>query len=88
VVLSIIEDNSFRELVLFIAPALDNFIVHSANIIRRWILQLFNRQTLVIKKKLVRARSRIHISFNLWTSPNYRAFISIIEHWLDEDLKK
>jgi hypothetical protein len=88
IVLMVVESDSFRELVLFIAPALEGFLVHSATTIRRWILQLFERQTLVIKKKLARARSRIHISFDLWTSPNHRAFVGIVAHWLDEDLKK
>jgi hypothetical protein len=88
IVLVVVESDSFRELVLFIAPALEAFLVHSASIIRRWILQLFERQTLVIKKKLARARLRIHISFDLWTSPNHRAFVGIVAHWLDEDLKK
>jgi hypothetical protein len=88
IVLIVVESDSFRELVLFIAPALESFLVQSANTIRRWILQLFDRQSLVIKKKLARARSRIHISFDLWTSPNHRAFVGIVAHWLDEDLKK
>jgi hypothetical protein len=88
VALVVVESESFRELVLFIAPALEGFLVHSASTIRRWILQLFDRQSQVIKKKLAKARSRIHISFDLWTSPNHRAFVGIVAHWLDEDLKK
>ena len=88
IVLMIVESDSFRELILFIAPALEGFLVHSASTIKKWVLQLFDRQSLVIKRKLARARSRIHISFDLWTSPNHRAFVGIVAHWLDEDLKK
>jgi hypothetical protein len=83
-----IESESFRELVHVIAPALDEFMVSSATTIRNWILKLFESQTLVIKAKLAKARSKVHISFDGWTAPNQRAFIGMVAHWLDEDLKK
>ena len=88
VALVMIESESFRELIHVIAPALDDFMVSSATTIRNWILKLFEGQNLVIKAKLAKARSKIHISFDGWTAPNRRAFIGIVAHWLDEDLKK
>jgi hypothetical protein len=33
------------------------------------------------------ARSRIHISFNLWTSPNSKELIKVVFHFLNKDLK-
>ena len=83
-----IESESFREFIHTIAPALDAFMVSSSNTIRNWIMKLFKAQTLVIKRKLARARTKIHISFDLWTSPNRRSLVGIVAHWLDEDLKK
>jgi hypothetical protein len=88
VALVMIESESFRELVHVIAPALDEFMISSATTIRNWILKLFEDQSLVIKAKLAKARSKVHISFDGWTAPNHRAFIGIVAHWLDEDLKK
>jgi hypothetical protein len=88
VALVMIESESFRELIHVIAPALDDFMVSSATTIRNWILKLFENQSLVIKAKLAKARSKVHISFDGWTAPNHRAFIGIVAHWLDEDLKK
>jgi hypothetical protein len=88
IALVIIESESFREFIHTIAPALDSFMVSSSTSIRNWIMKLFKAQTLVIKNKLAKARSRVHISFDLWTSPNHRALVGIVAHWLDEDLKK
>jgi hypothetical protein len=65
IALVMIESESFREFVYVIAPALNTFMVASSNTIRNWIMKLFSRQTLVIKRKLARARLRIHISFDL-----------------------
>src|SRR5271156_2269045 len=88
IALVIIESESFREFIHTIAPALDAFIISSSNTIRNWIMKLFKAQTLVIKRKLARARTKIHISFDLWTSLNRRSLVGIVAHWLDEDLKK
>jgi hypothetical protein len=79
VALVMIESESFRELIHMIAPTLDNFLVSSATTIRNWILKLFESQTLVIKAKLAKARSKVHISFDGWTAPNGRAFIGIVD---------
>ena len=65
IALVMIESESFREFIHTIAPALNAFMVSSSNIIRNWIMKLFKAQTLVIKRKLVRARIKIHISFDL-----------------------
>jgi hypothetical protein len=42
----------------------------------------------VIKAKLAKAHSKVHISFDGCTAPNHRAFIGIVVHWLGENLKK
>lgn len=40
-----------------------------------------------IKERLSQARSRIHISYDLWSSPNHKAMIAIVAHWTAEDYK-
>lgn len=44
----------------------------------------FNGQKLDIKKQLVNAQSRIHISFD-GTSPNHRALYAVVPHFIDSD---
>jgi hypothetical protein len=88
IALVMIGSDSSWEPVHVIALALDAFMVATSNTIRNWIMKLMKAQTLVIKRKLARARSRIHISFDLWTSPNHRSLVEVVAHWLDEDLKQ
>jgi hypothetical protein len=52
VALSIIEHDTFRNLILYICPALELFLVRSGNTIRRWILKEFERQSLIIRDEL------------------------------------
>jgi hypothetical protein len=65
VALSIVEHDIFRDLILYICPALEPFLVRSGNTIRRWILKEFERQSLIIRDELAQAKSQIHINFDL-----------------------
>jgi len=38
-----------------------------------------------LRNDLQEARSNIHLSFNLWTSPNYYAVIAIVAHYINRD---
>src|SRR5205085_9216076 len=73
--------------VLYIAPGLKEYLVKSANTIRSWILWEFAKQRRYIKQELATARSRIHVSFDLWTSTNAKLFVGVVFHFLDKDLK-
>lgn len=50
IALSCVESESFRTWVLYVAPALDKYLVTSGDTIRRWVLREFERQRLEIKK--------------------------------------
>jgi hypothetical protein len=67
------------------AGALQPFLVLAGTTLRRWILEEFEKK-LEVKNELATARSRIHISFNLWTSPNSLELITVVAHYLDKDL--
>lgn len=84
---SCVESDTFRDWVLYIAPALEPCLVRSGRTIRRWILWEFEKQRNYVKKQLATARSRIHISFDLWTSPNSKGLVGVVFHYLDQDLK-
>jgi len=57
----------------------------SEKTIRSDIKKYFETAKATIKKHLSLARSRIHISYDLWTSPNHKAMMAIVAHWTTED---
>jgi hypothetical protein len=87
IALTCVESEAFRDWVLYICLALDKYLVASGDTIRRWIMKEFVRQRSEIKKELATARSRIHVSFDLWTSPNSKGLVGVIFHYLDKNLK-
>jgi hypothetical protein len=87
VALSMVESDSFRDLVLYICPALEPILASTGTTIRRWIIKEFDKGSLRIRNELAQAKSQIHVSFDLWTSPNSLAFCAVVAHFLDKDLK-
>lgn len=87
VALSMVEHHTFRDLILYIYPALRPFFAKTGNTIRRWILAEFKKQRVRVKEELALSKSMIHISFDLWTSPNSLGIVAVVAHFLDKDLK-
>jgi hypothetical protein len=50
-------------------------------------LEEFDKARLQLKNELASARSRIHISFDLWTSPNSQAMVGVVGHYLGRDYR-
>jgi hypothetical protein len=81
ITLTYVESDTFRDWVLYVAPGLEAYLVKSANTIKRWILWEFAKQRRYVKQELATARSRIHVSFDCWTSPNTLGLVGVIFHF-------
>jgi len=57
----------------------------SANTIQSWILEQFHRSQQSLTRLFRQSRSKVHFTFDMWTSPNYRAFLGVVANWLDSD---
>ncbi|KAG7403623.1 putative AC transposase [Fusarium oxysporum f. sp. rapae] len=79
-----VEHKLFRQLLAFLD---DEFVVEvlptSGNTVRRWILQEFEEHTRMLKDEMNKALSKVHTSFDMWTSPNGIAILSVIAYYVD-----
>jgi len=82
---TVIEAESFREFVSYLNPYADQHIPKCGDTIRSHAKSLFELAKMSLMESLSNARSEIHYSFDLWTSPNYKAMIAIIGHWTADD---
>ncbi|KAI8396320.1 hypothetical protein FOFC_06303 [Fusarium oxysporum] len=55
----------------------------AAKTIRSWVMDAFRSKKQRLREDLRQARSRISISFDLWTSPNPYAVLGVIAMWID-----
>ena len=77
-----LENKYFQDLLACISSPILG-LIPSRNTFRSWVLEEFKTQKKALRKELKRARSNIHLSFDLWTSPNYYAIIAIVSHFMD-----
>ncbi|KAA8623773.1 Dimer-Tnp-hAT domain-containing protein [Pyrenophora tritici-repentis] len=73
-----LENQYFRELLLFLNPALLNHLPKAAKTIRSWVMNAFISKKQQLREDLHYSRSRISISFDLWTSPNPYAILGVV----------
>lgn len=55
--------------------------------LRQELTAMYKVRKQVVKKELDQATTAIHISFDLWTSPNQMAIIALFGHFLDEQYR-
>ena len=55
------------------------------NTVCKWVTREFRKQKRLLWKDLQKAHLNIHLSFDLWTSPNYFAIIAIVAHYIDRN---
>jgi hypothetical protein len=77
-----VEDEDFRQMLLSLSQAINPYLVQSATTIRNWVQLEYNRACRQVKEALTQAKSRIHISFDLWTSPNGYTLYAVCAHFV------
>jgi len=54
------------------------------NTVRNWLLSTFKERKPEVKLALERAKSRINLSFDIWSSPNDLSLLGVVAHFIDE----
>src|SRR5579859_7759928 len=80
-----VKSMSFRKFIASIRRNAVSFIPRSGDTVRSWILARFNQARDEIKEHLAMAASIIHISCDMWSSPNNYALLRVVAHWTDPD---
>lgn len=86
IALSCVELDCFRELIFALNPGICAFLAFAGNTIRSWVLQDFRDRKGRVQAALDQSLSKIHISFDLWTSPNSLPMCGVVAHWLTPEL--
>ena len=87
IALSCVEQQSFQTLIELLNPVVFEYLYTAGNSIRKLIIQEHQRRQGIICEALQRSPSKIHLSFDLWTSPNSLAFCGVVAHFLTPELK-
>jgi hypothetical protein len=81
---TIVESKDLRRaLVVLNSEKTEKLFPKSASTIRRLVDQLYEEELVVMKQVLALTPHKVHLSFDLWTSPNRMALLGIVAHFLD-----
>jgi hypothetical protein len=76
-----IENTFFKDLISILSPQLAA-LLPTGNTIRAWIMSEYEIQKARLKARLQEdSLGLIHISFDLWTSPNSKALLAVVAHY-------
>lgn len=66
-------------------PAAGSYFNDSHNTVRQWIVSSYHTMKPQIRERLKRARSKISLSFDAWTSSSHMPLLGICGHFIDEN---
>ena len=83
----LVECPEFRAFLVYLNADIDSWLPDTHATIRKWVMRQYQAQKEKIKQGIQSTKSRIHISCDLWTSPNTLAILGIVAHYVTEDCK-
>ena len=61
-------------------PQSFSYLPTSGTTIRTWVMEDVHFKKTHIKKELLLSRSLVHLSFDMWTSPNSMGMLAVVAH--------
>ena len=80
---SIFSDPYFEQLVWLLDPQVADQVPWSRQSMSRQLDEVYNSKKSVVRQELQDALTKIHLGFDLWTSPNRHAIMAVTAHFLD-----
>ncbi|WKT54430.1 hypothetical protein QSH57_005014 [Fusarium oxysporum f. sp. vasinfectum] len=81
----LVECPEFRALLAYINNDIETWLPDTHDTVKTWIMRQYECQKERVKQRIQSAKSRIHISYDLWTSPNSLAILGVVAHCVTED---
>jgi hypothetical protein len=83
--LRLVENPEFRAFLSYLNQDVDRWLPTEHSTIRTWIIRRFEIEKSRIKIRLRNAKTRIHISLDIWTSPNNKPILGVVAHYIAAD---
>lgn len=77
-----LENEYFRELLACLNQSIADLLPRARATLRGWIKDEYVDRKAALKDELAEAISDIHLSFDLWTAPNYMSILGVYGHWI------
>jgi hypothetical protein len=83
----LVESPEFRAFLIYLNDEVTDTLPKNHTDIRKWVIRQYKSMKGMLKVAIRNARSKIHISLDLWTSPNTLAILGITAQFVNQDSK-
>jgi hypothetical protein len=83
----LVESPEFRAFLIYLNDEVTDTLPKNHTDIRKWVIRQYKSMKGMLKVAIRNARSKIHISLDLWTSPNSLAILGITAQFVNQDSK-
>lgn len=83
--LRLVECPEFRAFLTYLNKDINRWLNASHNTIKEWVFRQHKIEEEKMMQRVQNARSKVHISTDLWTSPNAKPIMVIVGHYISED---
>lgn len=83
--LHLVECPEFRAFLTYLNSNVNVWLPNSHVTVGQWVLNQYTIEQERIKLRLHSARFKIHISLDIWTSPNNLPILGMVAHYISED---
>lgn len=83
--LRLVECPEFRAFLTYVNSNVNAYLPNSHRTVSEWVLRQYNIERERITIRLGSARTKIHISIDVWTSPSTMPILAIVAHYISED---
>ena len=80
--LRLVQCPEFRALLTYLNSNINVFLVNSPSSCNAWVYNQYTIEMARIKARIQSARTKVHISLDIWTSPNCLPILAIIAHYI------
>ena len=81
----VVESEAFQQMLISLSHLISPYLVQSGRTLATWALEDFIVGQRQVVDLLASAKSRIHVSFDLWSSLNHYALCGVITHFAGQD---
>lgn len=83
--LRLVECAEFRAFLTCLNADIDTWLPDTHDSVKKWVMRQYKSRKEKVKQRIQSARSQIHVSCDLWTSPNSLAILGIVAHYVTEN---
>jgi hypothetical protein len=83
--LRLVECPEFRALLSYLNTDINSWLPNAYKTVRTWVTRQFEIEKGKIKIRIQNAKTVIHLSLDIWTSPSNKPIFGIIAHYISEN---